>query len=214
MKLRRGGLAKRGGTRLAAVAVAAVTAGSIGLQVQSSLSGSVAAAARPTAKDLANAVASCTGQTGEGYWQVSAGGGVFTNGAAVFYGSAAGTRLNRPIVGMAPSVDGRGYWLVASDGGIFSFGDAPFEGSTGAVHLNQPIVGMVPTPDGQGYWLVASDGGVFAFGDAGFYGSLGGVTLHTPIVGMAATKDGLGYWLVAADGGVFAFGDMVNTKKM
>ena len=33
------------------MAVAAVTAGSIGLQVQSSLSGSVAAAARPTAKD-------------------------------------------------------------------------------------------------------------------------------------------------------------------
>ena len=96
----------------------------------------------------------------------------------VFYGSAAGTTLNQPIVGMAPSVDGRGYWLVASDGGVFSFGDAPFEGSTGAMHLNQPIVGMVPTPDGQGYWLVASDGGVFTFGDAGFYGSLGAITLQ------------------------------------
>ena len=28
--------------------------------------------------------------------------------------------LNRPVVGMAPTLDGHGYWLVAADGGIFS----------------------------------------------------------------------------------------------
>ena len=161
----------------------------------------------PAVKSLADAHLGCSGVDGEGYWQVSAAGGVFTNGAAVFYGSEGGATLNKPIVGIAPSVDGRGYWLVASDGGVFSFGDAPFEGSTGAIHLNAPIVGLVPTPDGQGYWLVASDGGVFSFGDAAFYGSEGGTKLNQPIVGMAATKDGRGYWLVAADGGVFSFGD-------
>ena len=53
-------------------------------------------------------------------------------------------RLNKPIVGMAPTPSGGGYWLVASDGGIFAFGNAGFFGSTGAMRLNQPIVGMAP----------------------------------------------------------------------
>src|SRR5581483_6000178 len=73
-------------------------------------------------------------------------------GDAVFYGSTGALHLNRPIVGMAATVDGGGYWLVAADAGIFSFGDAVFHGSTGALHLNQPIVGMAPTADGGGYW--------------------------------------------------------------
>ena len=51
-------------------------------------------------------------------------------------------RLNKPIVGMAPTPDGNGYWLVATDGGIFSYGDAQFYGSTGSIQLNKPIVGM------------------------------------------------------------------------
>ncbi|MGH2689260.1 MAG: hypothetical protein ACRDKW_10710, partial [Actinomycetota bacterium] len=65
-------------------------------------------------------------------------------------------RLNRPVVGMAPTPTGQGYWLVASDGGIFAFGDAPFLGSTGALRLNRPVVGMagaiqtVPAPMQQG----------------------------------------------------------------
>ena len=33
--------------------------------------------------------------------------------------------LNKPIVGMAATLNGLGYWLVASDGGIFSYGNAP-----------------------------------------------------------------------------------------
>jgi polyvinyl alcohol dehydrogenase (cytochrome) len=141
------------------------------------------------------------------FWSATADGGVNSSGGAPFFGSAGGTSLARPIVGIASTPDHMGYWLVASDGGIFSFGNARFHGSTGAIRLNRPIVGMTPTPDGGGYWLVASDGGIFSFGDARFHGSTGAIRLNRPIVGMAATPDGGGYWLVASDGGIFSFGD-------
>jgi hypothetical protein len=126
-------------------------------------------------------------------------------GGPVFDGSAIGSHLNAPIVGIATTPDNRGYWLVASDGGIFAFGDAGFYGSTGSLRLNKPIVGMAATPDGKGYWLVAADGGIFSFGDAQFHGSTGSLTLNQPVVGMAADGATGGYWLTAADGGVFAF---------
>ena len=144
---------------------------------------------------------------GEGYRFVASDGGVFDFGDAAFYGSAGGTPLNAPVVGMADTPSSDGYWLVASDGGIFNYGDAAFFGSMGGRHLNQPIVGMAATPDGGGYWLVASDGGIFSYGDAQFYGSTGGTILNKPIVGMAPTPDGGGYWLVASDGGIFSYGD-------
>ncbi|MGQ0521689.1 MAG: PA domain-containing protein [Actinomycetota bacterium] len=146
-------------------------------------------------------------ELGAGYWTAAADGGVFAFGSSDFFGSMGGTRLNRPIVGMAPTPSGKGYWLVAADGGVFAFGDARFLGSTGAITLNRPIVAMSATPSGRGYWLVASDGGVFAFGDARFLGSTGAIALNSPVVGMTPTPSGLGYWLVAADGGIFAFGD-------
>ncbi len=147
------------------------------------------------------------GQTAVGYRLAATDGGIFAFGDAAFLGSTGGMKLNRPIVGIAPTPSGRGYWLTASDGGIFSFGDAAFYGSTGAMKLNRPIVGMAPTPSGRGYWLVASDGGIFSFGDAAFYGSTGSMKLNQPIVGMAPTPSGRGYWLVASDGGMFSFGD-------
>jgi hypothetical protein len=141
------------------------------------------------------------------YWLVASDGGIFTFGNAGFYGSTGGSRLNQPIVAMAPTPSRDGYWLVASDGGIFSFGDAAFFGSMGGKPLNKPIVGIAATHDGLGYWLVASDGGIFSFGDAAFHGSMGGQPLNKPIVGMASSPDGLGYWLVASDAGIFNFGD-------
>ncbi len=143
----------------------------------------------------------------DGYWLAASDGGVFALGAARFQGSMGGTRLNKPIIGMAPSIDGNGYWLVASDGGIFSFGTAKFFGSLGALTLNQPIAAMAATPDGNGYWLVARDGGVFAFGTAGFYGSTGGAPGAYPVVAIVPTPSGRGYWIVAADETVTAFGD-------
>jgi hypothetical protein len=142
-----------------------------------------------------------------GYWMVSSDGGIRAYGDARFFGGMNGTRLNRPIVGMAPTPTGKGYWMTASDGGIFSYGDAAFHGSTGSIKLAKPIVGMAPTITGDGYWLVASDGGIFAYGDAPFTGSMGGKPLNKPIIAMAATPSGRGYWLVASDGGMFSFGD-------
>ncbi len=141
------------------------------------------------------------------YWVVTARASVHPFGSAKTYGSLAGTTLNKPIVGMAATLNGLGYWLVASDGGIFSWGNAAYLGSRGGQPLNKPIVGMAATPDGGGYWLVASDGGIFSYGDASFFGSRGGQPLNKPIVGMAATPDGGGYWLVASDGGIFSYGD-------
>ncbi len=147
------------------------------------------------------------GPSGTSYWMVASDGGIFTFGAAGYFGSMGGKQLNKPMVGIAPTRDGAGYWTVASDGGIFSFGNTQFHGSMGGKQLNKPMVGMAPTLDAGGYWTVASDGGIFSFGDAQFHGSMGGKQLNQPVVGMAPTPDGKGYWLVASDGGIFSFGD-------
>ena len=156
---------------------------------------------------LAKAVGIAATPDGQGYWLVSADGGVFSFGTAPFYDSMAGRHLGSPVVGIAATPDGRGYWLVSADGGIFAFGDAGFYGSMGGHPLARPVVGITATPDGHGYWEVASDGGIFAFGDAPFRGSTGGHVLVAPVVSMSAPSDSnAGYWLAASDGGIFSFG--------
>ena len=45
---------------------------------------------------------------GGGYWLVGADGGVFNYGDAPFYGSAGGTHLNAPVVGMLTVVGASG----------------------------------------------------------------------------------------------------------
>jgi hypothetical protein len=142
------------------------------------------------------------------FWMATSNGSVLDqSGRPGQYGSADGSPLNAPVVGLAAMPFGVGYRLVAGDGGVFTYGSAGFFGSMGGQHLNAPVVGMANTGDGGGYWLVAADGGVFSFGDANFYGSAGGTHLNAPVVGIAATSDSGGYWLVAADGGVFSYGD-------
>jgi hypothetical protein len=75
-----------------------------------------------------------------GYWEAGADGGVYAYDAP-FHGSAGGTHLNEPVVGISATTDGSGYYLVASDGGVFSY-NAPFLGSMGGKYLNAPMVGM------------------------------------------------------------------------
>ncbi len=94
---------------------------------------------------------------------MAADGGVFTFGDAKFFGSTGNIKLNKPIVGMAPTPTGQGYYLVASDGGIFAFGDAAFEGSTGGIRLNQPVVGMAGPQGDAGATLVDADGKKLGF---------------------------------------------------
>jgi len=154
-----------------------------------------------------------------GYWLVGSDGGVFSFGSAQFYGSPASHRLQRPIVGIAATIDNGGYWLTASDGGVFAYGDTGFYGSVPGlgIHpfgsglpdsLNAPIVGMVASNDDGGYLVVASDGGVFAFGDARFEGScfsVGGCS--GAVVAIVSDTTGNGYWLMTQTGHVYAFGD-------
>ena len=141
----------------------------------------------------------------QGYWLGADEGGVFAFGAATFHGSAANSKLNAAMVGIA-NTPAAGYWLVGSDGGVFSFG-ASFFGSLGSRPLLAPIVGVAATPEGDGYYLVGADGSVFTFGAAVFRGSMEGRALNKPVVGIGVTPDNGGYYLVASDGGVFTFGD-------
>jgi hypothetical protein len=154
-----------------------------------------------------------------GYWLVGSDGGIFTFGAAQFYGSTGALTLQRPVVGITPTIDGDGYWLVASDGGIFSFGDTAFYGSIPGIgiapagsanprRLNAPIVGVVPSSDDSGYFMVGADGGVFAFGDAKFEGSCPGIGgCSGAAVAVMPDASGDGYWVVTATGHVYSFGD-------
>ena len=90
--------------------------------------------------------------TAGGYWLVASDGGVFTYGDARFYGSAGGTHLDAPVVGMAADVATGGYWLVAADGGVFAFG-APFYGSMGGAAGDDRFFAVAAAPGGAGYLL-------------------------------------------------------------
>ena len=148
---------------------------------------------------------------GQGYWLVSADGGVYAFGSAKFYGSVESAHVKHvggPVVGIAAARDGRGYWLVSSGGDVYSFGDAKFFGPSASLRPRigfGPIVGIVSTPSGRGYWLASSSGGVFSFGNASYHGSATGS--GRVIIGMAPTPDGKGYWLAARHGAVVGFGD-------
>jgi hypothetical protein len=140
--------------------------------------------------------------SGQGYWAVGSGGGVFSYGDARFLGSLASDHRSRQMAGIAATPSGDGYWLASKDGDVFSFGDAKFYGSLGNEELRSTVVGIAALPDGRGYWLATANGGVYTFGDARYYGSLGNTIVKQAIVGIAASPTGRGYWLATAGGGV------------
>jgi len=154
------------------------------------------------------------GSQGQGYWLTGGDGGVFSFGAAPFFGSTGSITLAKPIVGMTATPDGKGYWFVASDGGVFNYGDADFEGAVPSVASVSDIVGLAASRQG-GYWVVGADGSIFGFGAPNLGAGLPGQGVHVHnIVGAAATPDGQGLYLVASDGGVYAFGDATFQGSM
>ncbi len=187
-----------------------------GQDAGSTYNGSVVA---PTVSSTTpNPEGSSPSSTSHGYWLVGSDGGIFTFGAAQFYGSTGSLKLQRPVVGIVSTKDDGGYWLDASDGGVFSFGDTRFYGSIPGLglhpagsglpnSLDAPIVGMVPSDDSDGYFMVASDGGVFAFGDAHFAGSCPGIGGCSGAAVAVMPASGNGYWLVTQTGNVYSFGD-------
>ncbi len=164
-------------------------------------------------------ITSPSNPTTHGYWLVGSDGGIFTFGSSQFFGSTGNLKLQRPVVGIVPTVDRAGYWLDASDGGVFAYGDTQYYGSipglglhpagSGFAHsLDAPIVGMVPSHDDGGYFMVASDGGVFAFGDAHFAGSCPGIGgCSGSAVAVMPDHSGDGYWLITSTGNAYTFGD-------
>jgi len=152
---------------------------------------------RRALKDPVVAMAAAPGN--DGYWEVTADGGVFNFGSASWFGSALGRLGSSSVTGFAVTLDGGGYWLVTSEGRVFNFGDAASYGAA----VGTDIVAMARSVDGRGYWLLAANGVVHAFGDARNLGQHAGITARA----IAATPDGEGYWVAAADGAVYAFGD-------
>jgi hypothetical protein len=156
-----------------------------------------------------------------GYWLTASDGGVFAFGDSQYLGSLPGLgfhpagsglphSLNKPVVGLVPSIDDGGYFMVASDGGVFAFGDAQFAGSCPGLANGCAGAGVAVMPDatGQGYWLVTATGNVYAFGDASYFGGPGPQT--SPIVSAVRTPDGHGYWILDANGQVFNYGDAAS----
>src|SRR5436190_2128653 len=139
----------------------------------------------------AAAVGTAAAAPPSGCWMVATDGGIFSFGAAKFYGSTGDIKLNQPITGMAATPSGAGYWLTASDGGIFSFGDAGFHGAAPSRPARGPrtVTGMVPSPSGGGYWQASTSGELLAFGDAPDFGA-GVSNLNHPIVGLAVLPSG------------------------
>jgi hypothetical protein len=152
---------------------------------------------------------------GQGYYMVSADGGVFAfnatfAGSCPSIGGCVGT-----TVAVAPDASGNGYWLVTNAGNIYAFGDARYLGAPGA--QSSAITAMVRTPDGGGYYILDGNGQVFAYGDAD--ASLGGLPAGTasaldPATAIFDTPNGGGYWISTSLGKVDSFGNAPDEGDM
>ena len=144
------------------------------------------------------------------YWVVTARASVHPFGSAKTYGSLAGTTLNKPIVGMAATLNGLGYWLIGwLQTEAYSVGAMPRSfGSRGGQPLNSSPLSAWrrrPTAAATGSW--PPTGGSSATATRRSSAPEAVKPLNKPVVGMAPMPDGGGYWLVASDGGIFSYGD-------
>lgn len=144
--------------------------------------------------------------TVDGYWLVTAGGGVLGFGDATVDGDAVG-RFAARVAAVVPTPTGTGYWIVSRAGEVLWFGDAAaVSPAPGSIAPETTIVGLAPTATGLGYWLADSAGVVYPVGDATDFGGMIRTSILDPIVAIAATPSGDGYWLLTAAGRVHAFG--------
>lgn len=67
--------------------------------------------------------------SGNGYYMLSADGGLYCFGDAAFKGTMSGQRLAQPIVTIEAAPTGSGYWLIGGDGAVYPFGDERFDGA-------------------------------------------------------------------------------------
>ena len=80
---------------------------------------------------------------GGGYWLVASDGGIFSFGAASYYGSTGGMpleRTHRRHGRTPPTVGATGSWRVTEASSPSA--TLPFFGSAGGLPLNRPVVGM------------------------------------------------------------------------
>ena len=145
-----------------------------------------------------------TTPSGQGYWVLTAGGGVYAFGSAKHHGSLMRAGVGSGGVKLRSTPSGKGYWILAGNGRIYAFGDARKLGSPSS----GPAVDFWPTPTGNGYWVLLADGRVGAHGDAGYFGDVPGLSLRwaKPAVSIIGMPSGRGYAIVSSDGGVFNFG--------
>ena len=153
-----------------------------------------------------------------GYWEVSANGGVYSFGAAGFFGSMAGRPLAAPLVGIAPTADGGGYWLVGQDGSLYAFGDAVFPGNfvgplgNGAVGPVQAAAITAYASDNASFAIVTNNDQVYPYGAVTTSSGSPYIVVNAggaQIVGASTTAAGTatpGLWTVSSNGGVYSFG--------
>jgi peptidoglycan/xylan/chitin deacetylase (PgdA/CDA1 family) len=144
------------------------------------------------------------GSAGTGYQVVSAGGDVYSFGAAG-YGSAAG-KLPSGVTaaGLAADPGTGGYWLLASNGAVTAY-HAPALGSA-AGKLPKGVTATAIAASRGGYLVLASDGGVYAFGAPDHGSARGKLASGARAVGIAVDAATGGYWILASSGWVTSFG--------
>jgi len=149
--------------------------------------------------------------SGQGYWELTGSGAIYSYGDANYYGGANGQEYfaGESAVSMAVSANGTGYWILSDTGGIYSYGSAPFEGSAGGqtYFAGQTPVALVADSSGTGYWILAASGAIYSY-NAPFEGSPAGQTYFAgqSAVSMAPSANGTGYWVMSDTGSIYSFG--------
>jgi hypothetical protein len=142
---------------------------------------------------------------GDGYWELSSTGAVYSYGSSRYYGGANGQSYfaGQTAVAMAPANGGTGYWILSDTGAIYSYGSAVYHGGANG----QTVVGLTANPAGTGYWIMLKNGGVYSEG-VPYEGSAYDQSYFAgqTAVGIAASAGGTGYWILSNTGAIYSYG--------